>query len=76
VSAKNASLTSSICNLTLYVEYQYQRSDGSVLTGRTGIETVARLASLQETEFHALGGGGAYPFELLDYTPKFNWTWC
>ena len=65
-----------VCNLMFYVEYHYERLDGSILLGRTEPTTVSYLAPLEGTEAHTLGGGGASPFRLLDYTLFRDWDWC
>ena len=65
-----------VCDLMFYVEYHYERLDGRIPLGRTEPTTVSYLAPLEGTEGHTLGGGGAYPFRLLDYTLFLDWDWC
>jgi len=65
-----------VCDLMIYVEYHYERLDGSIPLGRTEPTTVSYLAPLEGIEGHTLGGGGAYPFRLLDYTLFLDWDWC
>ncbi len=77
VSFENRNPDWAVCDLVFYVEYHYERLDGSIPpTARTEPTTVSNLAPLGVIEASTLGGGGQSPFRLLDYTLVRDWDWC
>lgn len=75
VSVENTSSWAA-CELAVSVRYDYEREDGSILSGRTTPGVHPRLEPGAASEIPTFGGGGAYPFPLLDYDLSTEWTWC
>jgi len=73
---ENLSMAWSVCDLSYFVEFSWQRPNGEILSNKSKVQTISVIHPLETRSFTILPGGEGYPAVLVDYRIEASWSWC